>query len=81
MFSSEVRRLLVQVITSWQVIAVTVVLVIYIFIVNYVARIYNRNSRIRNSRRSFIPKVKKEKSEPPIHSEIDELDLEEETKK
>jgi hypothetical protein len=78
MFNSEVRKLLIQVISSWQVIAVTVVLVIYISIVNYAARTYNRNPRKpRNSHISLIPKGKKKKPEKPVHSETDELDLEE----
>jgi hypothetical protein len=81
MFSSEIRRMLIQVITSWQVIAATVVVVIYIFIVSHVARIYNRKSR--NSNTALIPKDKKKKeksgaSAPPV---TDELGLGEETKK
>ena len=39
MFGAEVREMLIQVITSWQVIAVTVALVMYISLVSYVARI------------------------------------------
>ena len=50
MFSSEVRGLLFQVITSWQVIAMTVVLVMYMFLVNYVARTYHRPKRVSKSR-------------------------------
>jgi len=74
--------MLVQVITSWQVIAVTVVLVIYISVVNYVARLYKRNAR--GSKISLAPKVKnKEKKAktpdtPPV---TDELGAEEESKK
>jgi hypothetical protein len=81
MFSGEVRRMLLQVITSWQVIAVTIVLVIYISIVNYAARLNNRGSR--SSHISLIPKVKKKekkakaKASPPT---TDELDLGEESK-
>jgi len=80
MFSGEIRRMLIQVITSWQVIAVTVVLVIYISVVNYVARIYNPNPR--GSHISLVPKVKKskKKSETPASPAGDELDLGEESK-
>jgi hypothetical protein len=42
MFSGELISLLKQVITSWQVIAVSVALVLYIFLVSYVARTYQR---------------------------------------
>ena len=80
MFSGEVRRMLLQVITSWQVIAVTVVLVIYISVVNYVARIYNRSSR--GPHVSLIPKGKKKakKSEASAPPATDDLDLGEESK-
>jgi len=82
MFSSEVRRMLLQVITSWQVIAVTIVLVIYLFIVNYVAKLNRRNSR--GSGISLVPKTKKKEkkakgSAPPPAT--DDLGLGEESKK
>ena len=67
-----------MVITSWQVLAVTAVLVIYIFIINYVARIY-----INQPRKSlfFKPRKKKKKtSDVPTPSESDELILDEEVK-
>ena len=78
MFSDEVKKMLVEVITSWQVIAVTVALVIYISIVNSVARL--------NRRRTQIPPVPKEKKKaldaiPPPSAPAagdDELGLEEE---
>jgi len=82
MFSSEVRRMLLQVITSWQVIAVTIVLVIYLFIVNYVARLNKRNSR--RSGISLVPKIKKTEKKakgsapPPVTGD---LGLVEESKK
>jgi hypothetical protein len=78
MFSSEVRRMLLQVITSWQVIAVTIVLVIYLFIVNYVARLNKRSSR-----GSLIPKNKKKekKAKGSASPATGDLDLGEESKK
>jgi hypothetical protein len=42
MFSKEVLSLLIQVIKSWQVIAVTVAIILYISLVSYVARAYHR---------------------------------------
>ena len=72
MFSSEIRKLLLEVVTSWQVIAVTVVLVIYIFIVNSVAKIRHRSSSWQP-----IPKTKPGKNEIPAPSESDDLGLEE----
>ena len=49
--------MLKQVITSWQVIIVTVGLVLYISIVNYVARSYHRPLNIKKI--SFKPKKAK----------------------
>jgi len=42
MISKELIDLLVQVITSWQVIFITVVLIFYFFLVFYVARLYRK---------------------------------------
>ena len=79
MFNEEIRRLLVQVITSWQVLAVTGVLIVYIFLVNFVARVYHRRPG-QPSR----PKVKTKAAEAPAPAsapaptDSDELGLEEE---
>jgi Na+-transporting methylmalonyl-CoA/oxaloacetate decarboxylase gamma subunit len=63
MFSSEFFELLKQILVSWQVIVVTVGLVIYIYIVNYVSRSYRR-TRVKKE------KVKKpKKAEPVIEQE------------
>ena len=74
MFSSEIRRMLAEVITSWQVLAVTVVLVIYIFLVNSVARIYKRR------RAPFMPKIKKNAASQEA-SDSEDLELEEKVEK
>jgi len=78
MFNEEVRMMLIQVISSWQVLVVTVVLVLYVFLVNYVARIYRRQGR---TPRLLLPKVKsassKSRADSVIPSESDELGLEE----
>jgi|TergutMp193P3_1026864.scaffolds.fasta_scaffold00896_13 hypothetical protein len=88
MFSSEFFELLKQIVISWQVIAVTVGLVIYINIVNFVSRSYH-HPRVK---REKIKKPKKVKEEPVVkeegfeeedgdsgssHSSNDELGLEE----
>ncbi|MCL2129867.1 MAG: hypothetical protein FWH35_05885 [Treponema sp.] len=76
MFSAEVRKLLLEVISSWQVITVTIILILYVFIVNSVARLYSRRSR-----RSFFPAMpssSKEESPLAADDEAEELDLEEE---
>jgi hypothetical protein len=74
MFSSEVKKLLIEVISSWQILAVTIVLIIYMSIVNYVARIHHRRSR-----KQTMPKAKKEGKGTPAPHESDELGLEHES--
>ncbi|MDR2184391.1 MAG: hypothetical protein LBO80_01800 [Treponema sp.] len=74
--SKELFDLLIQVIKSWQVLAVTGALLLYIFLVSYVARLHHR------PRESF-KKAKKIKAAPeaeaaPEEASDDELDLEEE---
>jgi len=83
MFNVEIKKLLVQVISSWQVLAVTGVLVVYISLVNYVARLYHRHHRP-----IVMPRIKKLKPGKPIEqgasspaSESDDLAFEEEPKK
>jgi hypothetical protein len=77
MFSQELKNLLIKVITSWQVWAVTGVLVLYVFLVNYVSRLHSRKGPVP------MPKSGKEKketagpAEAPAPSDDDELDLEE----
>jgi hypothetical protein len=56
MFSKEMLALLLQVISSWQVIAVTVVVLVYMSLVSYVARIHHRPHSISKN------KPKKEKA-------------------
>ena len=74
MLSHELKDLLFQVIKSWQVLAVTVVLVLYIYLVKYVSRSYHRP---RMSKTKSRPKVKKEKVEAEKPAENpDELVIE-----
>ena len=78
MFNEEVRGLLVQVITSWQVIAVTIVLVIYMFLINYVAKIYyNRPGPPSMPKKKKSKSAAPEASAPSPTSDDDELGLEE----
>jgi hypothetical protein len=60
MFSKEVIAMLKEVIFSWQVIAVTIAIVLYLKIVFYTARSYHR-PRVKLSEKI---KFKKKKSEP-----------------
>jgi hypothetical protein len=78
MFSGELIRLLGQVISSWQVIAVTVALVLYLFLVSYVTRIRKRpggSSLKKRSRR----KASRPVGEPDLETSAgDDLGLVEE---
>ena len=80
MFTGEVREMLVQVITSWQVLMMTVVLVIYMFLVSYVARIRDRPDRPSKSKRKRKAAKPKFTSAPEIVSGDDDLGLEDVTR-
>ena len=67
---------LIKVITSWQTVAVTVVLVIYFSLVSYVARLHHPRRRSFNFRRKK-EKVPKVDEAMPESSDDDDLDLEE----
>lgn len=66
MFSGEMVNTLIQVIKSWQVLAITVALIAFIFLINYVARTYRRPkfvSRSRPKKPKFKPAEKPKKKE------------------
>ncbi|MDR1047346.1 MAG: hypothetical protein LBL64_06185 [Treponema sp.] len=81
MFSKELRDMLLQVITSWQVLAVTVVVILYFFLVSYVGRNYRRP---RHASAKLIPKASytgeaaAAEDEEEQTSEDEDLGLEEE---
>jgi hypothetical protein len=77
MFSKEVFALLSEVISSWQVIAITVALVLYLNIVFYVARAYHRPRRKLSERIKFKRKSKPAAGEEAVTGSSDELGLEE----
>jgi ATP/ADP translocase len=73
MFSQELKELFVQVIKSWQVIFITVVLVLYIYLVKYVSRSYHRP---RMSKSKSKPKKAKTKEAAKPQGNPDELIVE-----
>jgi hypothetical protein len=75
LFSKELTSLIVSVLTSWQVIAVTLGIAVYIAIVSNVARLY-RSSRPKPPRVKRSGKAKKEK-ETVEETDADDLGLEE----
>jgi hypothetical protein len=86
MASKELISLLIQVISSWQVIVVTVVIFLYFYLVSYVARLYHRtNFSSMFPAKSKFKKPKPAPAEPAAEAEDeeeasgdDELGLEEE---
>ncbi|MDR2485829.1 MAG: hypothetical protein LBD55_10585 [Treponema sp.] len=70
MISNELKSLLIQVITSWQVIAVSVALVLYFSLVFYVAR-FSNTVKIPAMPKPK-PKPKKENKPEPKSAEDDE---------
>lgn len=70
--------MLAQVITSWQVLAVTVVLVLYISLVNYVAKVRHRSGDSFSARRKRKKASKVQfPSAPAVVPGDDDLGLEE----
>jgi len=83
MFSKEVLEMLKQVITSWEVLVVSVGLVLYIFIVNYAARSYRR-PRVKREKKVKVKKaevvtetIEEEEDGGSVENSNDELGLEE----
>jgi hypothetical protein len=70
LFSPELKNLLLQVITSWQVIAATVVIILYLFLVSYVSKLYHTPRS--SSRLSAKPKKPQETAPTPESSEEEE---------
>jgi hypothetical protein len=69
MLSIELTDLLLQVITSWQVLGITGALVVYMYLVAYVARTYHRP---RMATRLKPKRARKEKAAGPVSTD-DEL--------
>ena len=58
MFSDELRDLLFQVIKSWQVIAVSIVLILYMSLVSYAARAHHKPASVSKTKPKKIKKPK-----------------------
>ena len=85
MFTKELLDLLIQVVKSWQVIAVTIVIFLYFSLVSFVARTHGRS----RSASSYPSKNKKKKpakaaqaaqaaqaAPPPVKPSSDDIDSE-----
>ena len=79
MSSEDLTALLLQVIKSWQVIAITVALVLYMFLVSHVARTYHRPRSVSKSKpkKAKIKIERKPKKEKNTENTDDELGLKE----
>jgi ATP/ADP translocase len=64
MFSEELKIILFQVIMSWQVIAVSIALVLYISLVNYAARAHHKPVSVSKTKPKKKEKINKEKAKP-----------------
>jgi hypothetical protein len=74
--SKELFDLVIQVIKSWQVLAVTGALILYIFLVSYVARLHHRPRQ--SFKKAQKTKAASEAAAAPEETSDDELGLEEE---
>ena len=83
MSSGDLTALLFQVIKSWQVIAISVALILYMFLVNYVARTYRRPRPVSKSKpkKAKVKIEKKNDKEKPAENTNEELGLKEGNKK
>jgi hypothetical protein len=72
-------NLLIQLLNTWQVIAVTIAIVLYISLVNYVARTHHRPrlSRSKPKKAKKTPAEKLAKKKPTEAETNEELGLEE----
>jgi hypothetical protein len=77
MSSGDLTAIISQVIKSWQVIAVSVVIVLYMSLVNHVARTYHRPRSVSKSKpqKAKTKPEKKPKKEKPAENTNDELGL------
>jgi hypothetical protein len=76
MFSKELTELLFQVIKSWQVIAVSVALILYMSLVSYVSRAHHKPASVSKTKPKKQKKAKAAKSNAknPAEPEVIEQD-------
>jgi hypothetical protein len=71
MISDELKNLVIQTITSWQVIGVTLGLIVYFSLVSYVVRFRRKLNEVA-SKSKPKPKPKKEKKAPDKSEDEDD---------
>jgi flagellar biosynthesis/type III secretory pathway M-ring protein FliF/YscJ len=73
----ELKELIIQVLRSWQVWAAAAVIVLYVFLVRYVSRLYRRNRPIPMPKPGKKNKTPEAASGAPAPEPDDDLNLEE----
>ena len=75
MFSNGLTELVLLVIKSWQVLAVTAALILYMYLVSFVSRTYHRPHFVSRSKPKKVkapPKEKAEKTEGPVETDSED---------
>ncbi|MDR2447665.1 MAG: hypothetical protein LBD58_10350 [Treponema sp.] len=78
MISSEFKTFLIELLTSWQVIAATIVIALYVALVNYVTHFNPENKRKQPKPKPKVKEKKKEKVKK-AHKKNKKEDEEDET--
>ena len=81
MFDAEVRSMLFQVLTSWQVLIITILLILYISLVSYAARTRRSSGKSPGTKRKKKSAKAKSDSAPEIVMDDSGLGLEDATDK
>jgi hypothetical protein len=75
LFSEQLKNLIFKVVVSWQVIAVSIIIILYFLLVSYVGRTHRRRRIV-----AIVPKSKKKKKTDEAEITADnDLGLEEAT--
>jgi hypothetical protein len=79
MFSNDLKRFLIEILTSWQVIVAAVAVTLYILLVSYVTR-FKPSGKAKTPPKPKVKREKKKKEKPKEEEEAENEDeiLEEE---
>jgi len=76
----DLIKIIVQVLTSWQVIAITIAVLLYIFLVGHVAKSYHRPrtvKKVKEKKKKEAAPVAESDDITPVDDSNDDLGLEE----
>jgi len=80
MDKDELIKIVLQVFTSWQVIAITIAILLYIFLINHVAKSYHRprtNKKVKVKKKKEASPAANTNDVIPQNDSNDDLGLEE----